>query len=641
VADRAYQLVCFHGVAEKDIVVLAAEDKQVWHLVSALLKRSLTRVRVTDRVGIMALEPRVLLVSTVRLGPGAGGGSGLGGGGGIGGMAKGGGGGSELGSLHSSSVSMSSGGWGVGAGEWEGEGEEVRLRELLACALTRARGLLVLVSHPSLVLSNPYLSVILDLCVSHRTSDGALLGWRMASLRAGAGVAAGAGGASQRSEGTPAEALTRADAEQGVAVGDDVASTSAGVSGQRRGAVDDRGAGAGGRGSGRGDTDRESAKDLAEDEGLVPPGAAKTSEGPGSEQGADDANSAPTTRPKIEASSPMCGRMGVLWPSIPDRNQPLSRESTPSASPLLQPHAHSMRSPGGGPSFVSTALGLAALRLDSPKHVAVDRVEATESGRQSEGSGMASPAAVAGKECAGKLEGVVEGEEAEGSERGSVVDGLSPAVRSPGSEGVGSATSASASVSGTPQRGKWKVTLEIGNDASSPGNSGSDTSHTSTPYDLFPKPDSGYAKGVVGPASASAGAGCRQHIGYATGKGSLGGRGKDAAPPFESRFVASLKLSLDAAREQAALVEDEIRRVSAHRSEQGGRVAGARGGIGAEQEEQALMGELLVQRGFCQRQLQLLEEQIASFEAFRYACMSLRAGRCRAEGFMHVRIVRV
>ena len=92
---------------------------------------------------------------------------------------------------------------------------------------------------------------------------------------------------------------------------------------------------------------------------------------------------------------------------------------------------------------------------------------------------------------------------------------------------------------GTPKRSKWKVKLEIGNDASSPGNSGSDTSLTSTPHELgpFPKADSAHGKGagvkdvVVAPSSGSC------------------GRGKDDFPSFESRFVASLKLSLDVARE--------------------------------------------------------------------------------------------
>jgi hypothetical protein len=45
-------------------VVLAASDAQVTHILRALAERALTRVRVTDTLGLLALEPRVLFVST-------------------------------------------------------------------------------------------------------------------------------------------------------------------------------------------------------------------------------------------------------------------------------------------------------------------------------------------------------------------------------------------------------------------------------------------------------------------------------------------------------------------------------------------------------------------------------------------------
>ena len=45
-------------------VVVAASDTQVIHILRALGERALTRVRVTDTIGLLALEPRVLFVST-------------------------------------------------------------------------------------------------------------------------------------------------------------------------------------------------------------------------------------------------------------------------------------------------------------------------------------------------------------------------------------------------------------------------------------------------------------------------------------------------------------------------------------------------------------------------------------------------
>jgi hypothetical protein len=45
-------------------VVLAASDAQVTRILRALAERALTRVRVSDTIGLLALEPRVLFVST-------------------------------------------------------------------------------------------------------------------------------------------------------------------------------------------------------------------------------------------------------------------------------------------------------------------------------------------------------------------------------------------------------------------------------------------------------------------------------------------------------------------------------------------------------------------------------------------------
>ena len=322
----------------------------------------------------------------------------------MGGIVKKAGGGAELATQHSSSASMSSGGWG--AGEEEGEREEGRLRDLLKCALTRVRGLLVLVSHPSLVLSNPYLSALLDVCALNGTSDGALLGWRAASLRAGAGAVGGGAGAPQApeaaassssshcaesSEGTPAKIPARDGMERQAAGGDgggrggvdEVAST------PPQGQADNPEASAGG-GTGVGEKDNKSVKLLEDGEAHMPPASlslslsilppAKTSDGADGykgEQSADDTAMIPRT--KLEASSPMCGRMGVLWPSIPDRTTQQSRESTPSASPLLLPQTRS--SPASGPSRVLLAdFGAASLRLESPTHGPVGYAEVAERG---------------------------------------------------------------------------------------------------------------------------------------------------------------------------------------------------------------------------------------------------------------------
>ena len=53
---------------------------------------------------------------------------------------------------------------------------EEAVKAVLMCALMRARGLLVLVADPSLVLSNSYLTEIFDLCARHGACDGALRG---------------------------------------------------------------------------------------------------------------------------------------------------------------------------------------------------------------------------------------------------------------------------------------------------------------------------------------------------------------------------------------------------------------------------------------------------------------------------------
>jgi hypothetical protein len=126
-----------------------------------------------------------------------------------------------------------------------------------------------------------------------------------------------------------------------------------------------------------GDKDNASVKLLEDGEPRMPPASfslTKTSDiywgadDYRGEQSADDTAMIPRT--KLEASSPMCGRMGVLWPSIPDRTTPQSRtapqsrESTPSASPLLLPQSRS--SPGSGPSRVLLAdFALASLRFES------------------------------------------------------------------------------------------------------------------------------------------------------------------------------------------------------------------------------------------------------------------------------------
>lgn len=49
--SHAFAQVTFHGVAEKDILVLTAFSQQVPRIESALKKRALTRVVVTDLDG--------------------------------------------------------------------------------------------------------------------------------------------------------------------------------------------------------------------------------------------------------------------------------------------------------------------------------------------------------------------------------------------------------------------------------------------------------------------------------------------------------------------------------------------------------------------------------------------------------------
>ena len=49
--SHAFAQVTFHGVAEKDILVLTAFSQQVPRIQSALKKRALTRVVVTDLDG--------------------------------------------------------------------------------------------------------------------------------------------------------------------------------------------------------------------------------------------------------------------------------------------------------------------------------------------------------------------------------------------------------------------------------------------------------------------------------------------------------------------------------------------------------------------------------------------------------------
>ena len=111
--------------------------------------------------GILAREPRVLIVSTVAvIAPGAQ---------------------LSLGRDHdpidSSGMNMNS------SCERQGIEDEIdkmqndeAVKAVLMCALMRARGLLVLVADPSLVLSNSYLTEIFDLCARHGACDGALRG---------------------------------------------------------------------------------------------------------------------------------------------------------------------------------------------------------------------------------------------------------------------------------------------------------------------------------------------------------------------------------------------------------------------------------------------------------------------------------
>ena len=400
VADRAYRLVTFHGVAEKDMVVLTAYDKQVSHIMAALSKRSLTRVRVTSTAGILALEPRVLLLSTVRMGPGT---SGVSAGSGVGRRF----GSSDQDSVNSSSVSMGSGqGWSRDAGAVEGE---ERCRTVLTCALTRVRGLLVVVSDPSLVFADPYLSAILDACAQNGTCDGALIGGgRAVPLRTGAFLTA----FPAVTQGPYGAQVQTARAENRVHVD------------PQADAMEEE----------KKETCQELQQDSKDDET--------------DETATFDGQEGPEATPplkRLAASSPMCGRMGVLYstlssdecstcrapyatvcmrifsyfPSCPhfwDGRQSLTAASvqvlwpsigSPAASPQMRPHtpgSSETSAAGGGDKVIADTVDVTA-GSDSARDGGTEDADVT--GLRHDDAGA--------REAGRQLEGVAEVEEGEGS----------------------------------------------------------------------------------------------------------------------------------------------------------------------------------------------------------------------------------
>jgi len=263
-------------------------------------------------------------------------------------------------------------GRGGGGGPWAGGEADVWCKALLLCALTRVRGLLVLVSDPSLVLADPYLAAILDVCAQEGTCEGALVaGGRAVSLRL-SGSLAGAG----RGRGAVIAAGSRADA-----VTAPVPGVLALEKGGWVGAPGLPGPGGGWGGGAHMKADEAAVDDTRERERVKEKdgmtgraaqvsqmGAGESHEGEreiespghcggaqggeqrsrggelGGEEGEEGAraagslsfpatDAAPPAR-RLEASSPMCGRMGVLWPSI----------GSPAASPQLLPHSDIRRS---------------------------------------------------------------------------------------------------------------------------------------------------------------------------------------------------------------------------------------------------------------------------------------------------------